>query len=1061
MNHFPYLKESMTGKKIVVAILALVLCVSLMPDGFVSAQDPYQGTILSGSDEYLEVTTATGSRSNTITIRVRNDGTQTWYNYGSNIIAINYRYEPTDTPGDNGNTDSHFGCSDWLTPYRVSTMNETSIAPGQTATFDFWMCNEHGEPASSGYWREHFALAYGANWMSDGAGDVPKFIAHIDIVASVYNISGYVRDSSNEGISGVTVGFGGARPSVTTNSSGYYSQSGFPNGTYTVTPSKADCTFNPSSQSVTVNNGNETNINFTGTCDQQVWAAEILTASPVPIDVPENGNSSPVTTIRAQNNGNTTWSNVGTEAVCVNYRYEPTDTPGDNGNTDSHFGCGEWVSPYRVACMNESSVAPGGTATFDFWMCNEHGEPASSTYDWHEHFALGYGTNWMPDGEGDVAKFIADIRVVGGSYTISGYVRDSSNDGISGVTLNFGGARPDVATDSIGFYSQTGFGNGTYTVTPAKSGYTFDPPSQSVAVSGGNQTGINFLGTVGSGTPTDWRVAWKAQTPMGEDNPVILYEGNDSQSVSVVFTNRSNGTLTNTGSDAIGLFVRQTDATWPVPDRFGDGAFACPGWLTPYHPANMKEASVPPGGDMTFEFELCTNGVDPGSNYRIDFGVAHGPWFFETVGNDIATAWYSVRVITAYPTPPQARVEPSEFENVIITPGQGFRFDASDSFDPDGGEIERYQWHVIRDPDGNAVTILLSDSADPVYAPSTTPPAMDSSGEWLLRLTVWDNEGASGLAERTVVVSDTPQFDVPWFSQRARPWNTDIMKVCYSSIHNQGCTLTSASMIFRYYGADTNPRVLNQAKGNGACPFAWDTTGGQYCISYKSRYYRNFYGNLGNFSYDLLDEALSQGYLPIVGFCYNKNACEWSDHWVAVVSGSGDDPANYRVNDPWPLGETLGKNRSFAEAVKYPAAIRVYGPSGACNSRDGAFNPSPLLFGTEQVTNFAPRSVPFGGLAAITDVDSAKKIITLELDVTSSTGDISRMQIGTRANLDDARWVAYEPYVVTAWTTETLYMRFEDTSGAVSQIVSDSLHSRNREQVAYENMLLFLPLILR
>lgn len=482
-------------RRIFAIILIVSLGLSLMPISPISAQDPYQGAILSGSDEYLEVTTETGDRSSTITISVRNDGTETWYNSGTNIVTINYRYEPTDTPGDNGNTDSHFGCTDWITEYRVSTMNETSVAPGQTATFDFWMCNEHGESTSSGYWQEHFALAYGGNWMSDGAGDVPKFVAHVDVIAAEYDIRGYVRDSNNNGMSGVTIDFGGARPSDTTSSSGYYSQSGFTNGTYTVTPSKTDCTFTPTSRSVTVNNGDATNIDFTATCSQEVWEASILTASPIQIDVPENGDNSQVTVISVQNNGNTTWSNSGTDAVCINYRYEPTDTDGDNGNTDSHFGCADWLSAYRVSCMNEASVAPGGTATFDFWMCNEHSEPASSTYDWHEHFALGYGSNWMPDGAGDVAKFIADIRVVGSSYTISGYVRDGSNNSISGVTVSFGGAQPDVTTDGTGYYGQSGFVNGNYTVTPSKSGYTFTPMSQNVTVNGGNQANINFTGT--------------------------------------------------------------------------------------------------------------------------------------------------------------------------------------------------------------------------------------------------------------------------------------------------------------------------------------------------------------------------------------------------------------------------------------------------------------------------------------------------------------------------------------------------------------------------------------
>ena len=75
-----------------------------------------------------------------------------------------------------------FGCSDWVSAHRVSYMNENSVAPGQTATFDFWMCNEHGERwQNGGSWTEHFAVARGGHWLSDGYGDVPKFEASIEL----------------------------------------------------------------------------------------------------------------------------------------------------------------------------------------------------------------------------------------------------------------------------------------------------------------------------------------------------------------------------------------------------------------------------------------------------------------------------------------------------------------------------------------------------------------------------------------------------------------------------------------------------------------------------------------------------------------------------------------------------------------------------------------------------------------------------------------------------------------------------------------------------------------
>ncbi len=78
-------------------------------------------------------------------------------------------------------------------------------------------------------------------------------------VSKVYSISGYVRNASGTGISGMTVRFSGLS-SVTTNSSGYYKKSGVPNGTYTITLTKSGTAYTP--YTTTVNNAGKS-INFT------------------------------------------------------------------------------------------------------------------------------------------------------------------------------------------------------------------------------------------------------------------------------------------------------------------------------------------------------------------------------------------------------------------------------------------------------------------------------------------------------------------------------------------------------------------------------------------------------------------------------------------------------------------------------------------------------------------------------------------------------------------------------------------------------------------------------
>src|SRR5204863_76748 len=51
-----------------------------------------------------------------------------------------------------------------------------------------------------------------------------------------------------------------------------------------------------------------------------------------------------------------------------------------------------------------------------------------------------------------------------------------------------------TADESVDF-TFTGLANGSYTVTPSKTGFTFSPTSQPVTVNGANVTAVNFTAT--------------------------------------------------------------------------------------------------------------------------------------------------------------------------------------------------------------------------------------------------------------------------------------------------------------------------------------------------------------------------------------------------------------------------------------------------------------------------------------------------------------------------------------------------------------------------------------
>jgi lysophospholipase L1-like esterase len=84
-------------------------------------------------------------------------------------------------------------------------------------------------------------------------------------VVDTYSISGTVTNAGNP-LPGVTVALSGsAVAATTTDGSGNYTFSGLANGDYTIAPSLAEYSFTPASKSVTINNGNLTDQNFSGT----------------------------------------------------------------------------------------------------------------------------------------------------------------------------------------------------------------------------------------------------------------------------------------------------------------------------------------------------------------------------------------------------------------------------------------------------------------------------------------------------------------------------------------------------------------------------------------------------------------------------------------------------------------------------------------------------------------------------------------------------------------------------------------------------------------------------
>ncbi len=63
------------------------------------------------------------------------------------------------------------------------------------------------------------------------------------------------------------------------------------------------------------------------------------------------------------------------------------------------------------------------------------------------------------------------------------------------MTLS-GAAGAITVTNASGSYSFSGLANGTFTVTPSNTGYTYSPASNNVTINAANVPGVNFTATV-------------------------------------------------------------------------------------------------------------------------------------------------------------------------------------------------------------------------------------------------------------------------------------------------------------------------------------------------------------------------------------------------------------------------------------------------------------------------------------------------------------------------------------------------------------------------------------
>jgi hypothetical protein len=178
-------------------------------------------------------------------------------------------------------------------------------------------------------------------------------------------------------------------------------------------------------------------------------------------------------------------------------------------------------------------------------------------------------------------------------------------------------------------------------------------------------------------------------------------------------------------------------------------------------------------------------------------------------------------------------------------------------------------------------------------------------------------------------------------------------------------------------------------------------------------------------------------------------------HFVVVVSGSGNDPRNYIVNDPGirngartRLSNTLAIFRGL-----YPASMRLYRGSTTATIADSASLTSlpPRLSSPQPMADEAVT-----GAMALYRNDETNMV--LELASQSSSGDITEMQIWTDQHARDG-WQAFSEYASVP-LADSYYVQFRDSAGNTSDEIKVDVPFV-QDTVQSEGASVYLPLIVR
>jgi hypothetical protein len=335
---------------------------------------------------------------------------------------------------------------------------------------------------------------------------------------NTYKISGLVRDSSGNPVSGATITLAGPQSGPTqTDSSGAYSFTGLSAGfNYTLTPSKAGYTFSPTSLTIS-NLASDQTANFTATLLTYSISGQVSLSTGGALAGVTVALSGPTTaSATTDSQGNYSFTSIGatgnyTVTPSLNgYTFSPTSQSFSNllANQSQNFtatrlsfsvsgqitdGTGAPISGVSITLTgNQTTLGTGTDATGNYTIT---GVPAAANYTItpsKTHYVFSPANSAINNLlSNSTANFTGTLL----THTISGTVNDGYGNGLAGVTLTLSGsASATFVTDATGNYS---FGplndGGNYTVTPSKLFWGFLEPPQTFNNLSASQT-ASFIG---------------------------------------------------------------------------------------------------------------------------------------------------------------------------------------------------------------------------------------------------------------------------------------------------------------------------------------------------------------------------------------------------------------------------------------------------------------------------------------------------------------------------------------------------------------------------------------